>query len=220
MLAVELISDEIPVLALGDSLQQAITWMDEFKMTHLPVLDKHKFLGMISESDIYELDNWDNSLQQHNELLTPQSVSKGDHAFEAIRILGEFKLSSLAVTDGDGRYLGAISIAHTINIISKLSLIEDVGGIVMLELNVVDYSMSEIAQIIESNGVQLLGSYVTANTDSKKMTVTLKLNKKDVSSVLQTFERYEYTVLGSFHITDSQDNVQDRFDNLMNYLNI
>jgi CBS domain-containing protein len=194
--------------------------MDEFKMTHLPVLNKHKFLGLISESDIYELDDWDNSIQQHHELLTPQSVSKGDHAFEAIRILGEFKISSLAVTDADGRYLGAISIAHTMNIISKLSLIEDVGGIVMLELNVVDYSMSEIAQIVESNGVQLLGSYVTANTDSKKMTVTLKLNKKDVSSVLQTFERYEYTVLGSFHITDSQDNVQDRFDNLMNYLNI
>jgi len=220
MLAIDLISDEIPVLTPTDTLQQAVTWMDEFKMTHLPVVEQQKYIGIISESDIYELDNWDDELKQHSDLLSKQSVNKGDHAFEAIRVLGEFKLSSLAVVDSGNRYLGAIALAHTMNVISRLSLIEDLGGIVMLEVNVIDYSMSEIAQIVEGNGAQLLGSYVTANADSKKMTVTLKLNKKDISDVLQTFERYEYTVLGSFHITDSQDNIQDRFDNLMNYLNI
>lgn len=220
MLAVDLITNELPTLTLEDNYQQVSAWMDEFKMTHLPVVDEGKYMGLISESVVFELDDWDEQLRDHPEILDKKSVGKDDHAFEAIKLFGEHKLSALAVVDNQNRLVGSIAMSHAMEVIGKLSFIQDFGGIIMLEVNIQDYSMVEISQIVESNDTRILGSYITANPDSKKTTVTLKLNKKDIGDVLQTFERYDYTVLGSFHISEDETNIQDRYDNLMNFLNI
>ena len=57
-----------------------------------------------------------------------------------------------------------------------------------------DYSMTEIANIIESNDTKILSSYVISKKDSTEMELTIKLNKTDISSVIRDLERYEYNV--------------------------
>ena len=54
MLARELVSDIISPLHTSDTAQKALSWMEIYKVSHLPIVNEKKFLGLISESDIYD----------------------------------------------------------------------------------------------------------------------------------------------------------------------
>jgi hypothetical protein len=104
--------------------------------------------------------------------------------------------------------------------LANLSSIRDPGGIIVLEVNERDYSLSQIAQIVESNDCKILSCYVNTIPDSTLMNVVVKVNRTDLRNVLATFTRYNYIIKGSYMETGSQDDMRDRFDMLMNYLDI
>ena len=94
------------------------------------------------------------------------------------------------------------------------------GGVIILEMNKNDYSMSEMAQIVEGNNAKILSSYVSNHKDSNMIKVTLKLNVNELSHVVQTLRRYDYTITAHYDQSQSTDGLQDRYDSLMLYLNI
>jgi hypothetical protein len=95
------------------------------------------------------------------------------------------------------------------------------GAIIVLELNERDYSLSQIAQIIESNNAKVISMYVASPADSLKLEMTIKLNSNEISSVIRTFERYNIYVKTWTASSDSIDQFyQERFDLFMKYLNI
>ncbi len=83
-----------------------------------------------------------------------------------------------------------------------------------------DYSLSEIAQIIESNDARVLSMYITSRIDSTTMEVILKVNKQDISGIMNTFNRYNYTIKASYGEEEDPGDLKDRYDSLMNYLNV
>jgi hypothetical protein len=130
------------------------------------------------------------------------------------------KLSVLPVLNDDKQYLGLICLTTLIEKMSNLAAMKDPGGILQLEINVNDYSLSEIANIVESNGAKILSSYIITHDDSTKMDVTIKINKTDLSAIIQTFERYNYTVVASFHKSEMEDDMKKRYDAFIHYLNM
>lgn len=220
MLARDLISDEIPPLKISDTGMKALQWMDEFKVWHLPVVKNSEFLGLISESDLIDNAPADSviSLIDPNYIMT--FATENQHIFEVVKIVSELNLSVIPVLDSKKSYLGAISIHQLMDAIAGMPVVGEPGGIIILEMNINDYSLSEISRIVESNDGKILGTFVTSHTDSTKMEVTLKINKGDLSAILQSFERFKYNVKASYHQTDNKDILKDRFDSLMNYLNI
>jgi hypothetical protein len=127
-------------------------------------------------------------------------------------------LSLLPVLTDDGQYLGAICLSTLIEKISNLGAMKDPGGILQLEMNVNDYSLAEIANIVESNGAKIISSYIYTHDDSTKMDLTLKINKTDLSAIIQTFERFNYTVVASFHKSAFDDDMKKRYDAFIHYL--
>ena len=84
-----------------------------------------------------------------------------------------------------------------------------------------DYSLTQIAQIVESNNIKILSTYITSPPESTKLEVTLKVNTGDLVSVIKTFERYNYEVKTWVTTNDSMDRFySERFDLFMKYLNI
>jgi hypothetical protein len=80
--------------------------------------------------------------------------------------------------------------------------------------------LSEIARIVESNDAKILSSYISSHIDSTKLEVTIKINRTDLSAIIQTFNRYNYTIKASFHQSEYVDDLKDRFDSFMSFLNI
>lgn len=221
MVAKEMTSEVIPALRTSDTGLTALNWMDIFKVTHLPIVNDKEFLGLISENDIYDLNMPEEPLGNHYLSLLRPYVMENQHVFEIMELASRLKLSLVPVLDHRKNYLGVISITDLLHYFADLSALKNPGGIVVIELNSNDYSFSQIAQIVEGNDAKILGAYITSNPNSVKMELTLKLNVTDLTSIKQTFYRYNYTVLGSYmKHDDEEDLLEDRLNNLLKFLNI
>ncbi|NOQ24828.1 MAG: CBS domain-containing protein [Bacteroidales bacterium] len=219
MLAKDLISDEIPALRNSDSAVEALNWMEVFRISHLPIVDNEEFLGLISETDIFDLNNPSEAIGNHKLSLLRPSVKCDQHIYEIIEVAASLKLTVVPVLDYNNKFLGVIQMTDLLHYFAKLSAIEKPGGIIVLETTQSDYSMTEISQIVESNDAKILSMYVNTLEDSTKLEITLKLNITDLTSIIQTFNRYEYNIKASFMEYDEQDDLyNERYDQFMRYL--
>jgi CBS domain-containing protein len=148
-------------------------------------------------------------------------VDGEQHIFEVIGLASRLKLSVIPVLDSKNHFMGVITTSDLIRHLAGISSMDQPGGIIVLELIERDYSLSQIAQIVESNNVKVLSMYITSPPESTKLEVTLKVNTGDLVSVIKTFERYNYEVKTWVTTNDSMDSFySERFDLLMKYLNI
>ncbi|NTW24603.1 MAG: CBS domain-containing protein [Lentimicrobium sp.] len=220
MLAKELISDAIMPLKTSDSGLMALNWMEEFRVSHLPIVNNADFLGLISESDIFEMNSYEEPLGNHVLSLQKPYVTENQHVYDVIRQVYEQKLTLIPVIDDKNKYLGSITLSCLVKYFARLAAVDNPGGIIVLEMGIRDYSLSEIARIVESSDASILSLYVTTLPDSTRMEVTIKINRMDIGPVIQTFIRFNYLIKASFYENDLSDSLKDRYDSLMKYLDI
>ena len=220
MRAIDLITDEIPPLIHTDSGEKALNWMEEFKVSHLPVLKNGNFVGVVSESDILDHLNLDENLDKLFQHLPRPFVFGQAHMYDVIAKMAEFKLSVIPILDQQEHYLGCCSVYHVMTLLANTGSIKEHGGILVLEMNVSDYSLAQISQIVESNNARILSVFITSHQDSTKIDVTLKINTFDLTSIIRTFERYDYHVKASFQDGHGDEDMQWRYDTLMQYLKL
>ena len=220
MLAIELISDSIPPVYTSDSIQKVMERMQEFRIRHLPIVNEQQFLGLISDSDLIEETDYQVSIGSMALSLVNPYVLEDQHIYDVIRLFYEQHLSIVPVLDAKKNYLGLVSINTLTEYFAKLTSVSDPGGIIVLEISNKNNSLAHMAQIVESDNAQILSSYVRTFPDSTRMEVTLKVNKVDISAIVATFMRYEYVIKATFNHIDENDSSKDRYDSLMNYLNL
>lgn len=221
MVAKDLISEAVPPLKTSDLGQTALNWMEIFRISHLPIVNNQDFLGLISDADIYDMNQPEEPIGNHALTLIKPYVTTEQHLFEVIGLAARLKLSVVPVLDANKHYKGVITTNDLVRYIAGISSLDQAGGIIVLELIERDYSLSQIAQIVESNNVKVLSIYITSPPDSTRLEVTLKVNTTDLTSVIKTFERYNYDIKTWVTSDDSMDHFySERFDLLMKYLNI
>lgn len=221
MLAKYLISDVVPSLRTSDTGTKALSWMEFFRISHLPIVNSEELLGLISDTDIYDLNMADEPIGNHKLSLIRPYIKENAHIYEVIEIVARLNLTIIPVLDEKNNYLGVITMHNLVRNFADLTAAKQPGGIIVLELNENDYSLSEIAQIIESNDAKVLGFYLHSPEDTMQLDITIKINKTDLAPVIQTFNRYDYTIKASFMHDDEMDVFyKNRFESFMNYLNI
>ena len=221
MLAKNLISDVVPALKTSDTGQKALYWMDIFRISHLPIVNNEDFLGLISDKDIYDLNMAEEPIGNHTLSLFSPHVKFNQHIYEVMELASNLKLSVVPVLDNNNHYLGLITNNDLLHYFAEMSAIRQPGGIIVLEINTNDYSLTQIAQIVESNDAKILSMYVTSHEDSTKMEVTLKINRKDLTSIVQTFTRYNYIIKASFMDEDDMNSLyESRYESFMKFLDI
>jgi predicted transcriptional regulator len=220
MIARNLITDGIMPLKTSDSGRTALSWMEDFRVLHLPIVNNTGFLGLISEFDIYDLDSLDEPLGNHQLSLNSAVVYDYQHIYDVLRLVHQNHLSLIPVVDEKENYLGSITLQSLVEYFAKAVSVNEPGGIIVLEMSLNDYSLSEIARIVESNDAKILSLFIHLHPDSTRIDVTLKINRIDLGAVLQTFNRYNYLIKASFTEQDNLDDLRERYDALMNYLNI
>jgi len=221
MIARDLIVDSIPVVKTSDTGNDALSWMEMHRLSHLPIVNNEEFLGLVSDSDIYDNNCQDDPLGNHNLSLVRPYVFQNQHIFEVVDLVAKLRLTIIPVLDQNKHYIGAISLFKLVTEFSKMISVEKAGGIIILESNIHDYSLSEISQIVETNNAKVLILFVSSTDNSTVISITLKVDITDLSSIVQTFERYDYKIKASF-VSEDMLKVfyQDRYDSFLNYLNI
>jgi acetoin utilization protein AcuB len=219
MRAIDLITEEIPPLMHTDSGEKALSWMEEFKVSHLPVLKNGNFVGLLSESDLLDQTDLSMTLDKLFQHLPRPFAFSGDHFYQVLARVSEYKLSLIPILDENEKYLGCTSVHHLFTLISNTGSIKENGGILVLEMAQTDYSLAEIAQIVEGNDAKILSSYIMTSPDSTNIEVTLKINSIELDRIIRTFERYDYIIKASFQKSQFEEDLKLRYDALMNFLN-
>ncbi|MBN2173226.1 MAG: CBS domain-containing protein [Bacteroidales bacterium] len=221
MIAKQLINPSVVPLSPADTGSEYLYHMDENKLYFIPVVEQNKYIGLLSEDEIFNLVDPDEPVRGQKITLKNPSVKDYQHVFEVIRVMAELKISVLPVVSEKNIYLGSITPDSLLGWLGDYAAVALPGGIIVLELNQNDYVISQIAQIVESQDAKILSLYVAFEKDSTKMEVTLKVNKTEIQPLIQTFNRYNYIIKATYS-EDLQmlDDLRDRYNALMNYLNI
>ena len=221
MLAEKLISDVVPSIQRSEKGQKALNWMDVFRVSHLPVLDGKKYLGLVSDKIIYDFDLLDKPIENELDKLNTTHVHQEQHIFEVAILMYKLKLSVIGVLTNEHEYLGAITLYDLSRRFARLFSLQEIGGVIVLEVNVNDYSLVQISQIVESNDTKILSFFLNRISGTNRLEIILKLDKEDLSPVIQSFSRYDYQIK-AVYLDNSMlsDLYQDRYDQFMKFMNI
>ena len=221
MVARELINHMIPPLKKGDPARKANAWMEELRINQLPVIENGVYCGLISEEVILE-DN-DNTKEVGEYQLQGKScvVNENQHFYDVLKIVSDHGVQLVAVLDDSETFLGVISIKDTVTAFAQSAAVQSPGGIIILSLKQIDYSLSEISRLVESNGAKILSSIVNNDMfDANLIKLTLKINKTDLSAIIATFERFDYKIIAKFEDSEMESSDKERLDILFKYLDI
>lgn len=219
MLAQELISTIVPVLNPLDTGAKALRLMNEFHLTQLPVVVDGKYLALIDEDEVMDGEDPDQLLEISPNHYKP-AIMEGAHFFEALKLFYDQKLSVLPVISKEGEYLGLITKDNLLAILAQVNGVKEAGGLLVLEVEPRDYSLSEIARISESNDVTLLSVNTINNPNTGKLEVLLKTNRQEMQGLVATFERFNYNIKYMFSEELEEDLLKKNYDLLMNYISM
>ena len=219
MLNKELISASIPTLTLNDSIFQALELMSEYHITQLAVVVNEKYLGLVFEEDLMNIDNTA-LLETVLPHFSKVSVRANTHFIESVQTANDYNLTIVPVTDNENVFVGVIPATDLLKQLGKITGASEPGGLIILEMEQRNFSFAEISKLVETNDAQItqLNTYWDNNLES--FFVTLKINKFEISDIVATFQRYEYEVKYYFGEELYENELKDNYDHLMNYLNI
>lgn len=221
MIAEDLINHMIPPLKGTDDAHKAIVWMEEFRCNHLPVVEDNKLLGFISEGIILEANDIDNPVKSFNLIGQQCWVGLDAHFYDILKVAAENKLQLVAVLNEDQTYCGVITVQDTMTSFAQTAAVQLPGGILVLSMPLVDYSLAEISRLIEENRAKILSSILKEDPlDHGKIRLTLKINELDLSRIVATLERFGYKVIGRYQESKPVASEKDRIDMLLRYLDI
>jgi len=219
MIASDLISTSVLPLKTSDTGKAALAVMGDFYVKHLPIVNNTQLLAVISEEDVinnpmsepvgsYDLGN------------KAPYVNHREHLFDIMANMAENDLTVIPVVDDDGNYMGMITQSDLLSFYAKSFSFTEPGGILVLEVRKRDYSLAEISRIVESENGAILSSFISNSPNTNIVFVTLKIAKVELQKIQATLERFDYTIKASFMETEYMDTLKDRYDLLMNYLDV
>ena len=219
MLAANLISYTIPPLVGKDSGEKALNWMNDFHVRHLPVLKDGRLLGILSEDEVLNFMEPELSIEENKPELIFKSLTPERHLFDVMKLIVDSNVTVVPVVDSQNKYLGLITLENIGQHCAETVAITQPGGIIVIEMNPRDYSLAEIARLVESENTKILSCFLSSPYGEERIELTLKLSRQDLKHVIATLSRFGYVVKSSFYESEYLEDLKSRYDGLMRYLN-
>ncbi len=221
MIAQELINHMVPPLKVSDDAHKAIVWMEEFRCNYLPVVDDGELQGFISEEIIIESNEIEKNVGSFQLVAKTCAVSMEAHFFDVLRVAGEHRINMVAVLNESEKYCGIITVQDVMASFAQSASVQMPGGILVLSMDLIDYSLAEISRYVEENNAKIISSTLVEDAlDKGKIKLTLKINQLDLSRIVATLERFGYRVIGRYQEDARDDDSKERLEMLMKYLNM
>jgi predicted transcriptional regulator len=217
MIANELITNNYPTVDPDDKIFLALQLMEDFDIHHIAVVDHDKYLGLVSKDDLLDADD-NTAIKALMGSMLQKSVKFDEHFLSALRLASQNSLSLVPVVNKEQEWIGAIPYIEILKASSRFIGAEDPGAVIVLEMERKSYSFGEISRLVETNDAYITQFNTSFETETGLLVVTIKINKVEVSDILSTFQRYDYTVryfIGEEHY---ENELRHNYDHLMSYL--
>ena len=220
MLTVELINNNIPRLQLKDSVSKALRLVTDFRVTHLPVVEDDKYLGLISEEDLIDAEETQMPIELMQETFIHAAVHDNEHFLNAVTCSNQFDTTVVPVVNEENELTSTVSYNDLLKYASEFMSLNEPGGLIVLEMDSNQYSFNEISKLVETNDAQITQLNTSNDAENGMMQVTIRINKPEISDIIATFQRYEYNVKYFYGEEQYANELKSNYDNLMNYLKI
>ncbi|WP_441000294.1 CBS domain-containing protein [Fodinibius sp. SL11] len=212
---------EFKPLRGSDTVEEVRDRLEQEEVNALPVVDPttQKLIGQIDSDQLLEAEDDQNI----SELRMDKAIKiyEGQHIFEGVRLMLQYELNLLPLVNKESSFLGVITKQQILESISKMMNLEQKGSVLTIEIEPIDFSLSEIVQIIEAEGAKILGVAVeSTDGNHQAFEVSVKLNLEDISRVTAALKRYGYTVLVESESTVLENDLEYRADELIKYIDM
>lgn len=216
----DLINNNIPRLQLTDTVSKALQLMTDFRLTCLPVVEGGKYLGLVSEEALLDIDDEQSTIDFLKRKLVSISAKDNEHFLNAVNLMNQHEAHVVPVVNDKNDYEGIITTPDLLKKVGEYCGANETGGIVVFARERIHYSVSEISRLAESNDFTILHLNATSHQDPELLEVTLHLNKRELSPLVSTLERYDYHVIYYTGDKNEGNQIETNYQHLMNYLDI
>lgn len=208
---------EIKAFQLKDPVKKIQSVFENYPITHFPVVEDGKLLGSFSEDDIQTIENKNDELVLHSHLLNSFFTDEKATILELLKIFADNDTTIIPILNKDKNYIGYYDLRDVLDAFSTSPFMIEQSETLIVEKLELDYSMGEVAQIVEANGAKLLGLYISEK-DNDLVQITLKIVSNEINEIIQTFRRYDYKII-SMHENDIYlEDLKNRSEYLQKYL--
>lgn len=218
MFAQDCIETSIPFIRLEDKIHFVLDLMHEYKTDHLAVVNDEQYIATVSENNLLEMDD-ELTINAIIEFAKSEKISEETHLFDVLKKCNDINSYAVAVVTSENNYIGITSPQKILEQFTAKSALSASGGILLLEVEAKNYSLTEISRIVESNNAMILQTMLSTQPNNS-LRVSIKINKVDLKEIQASFERYNYNVIAVYHQSVFEYQLQDRYDSLMRYLEV
>lgn len=216
----QIIDNEHTQASVNDRAGDLLELMDSQGYNALPVVKDGLYLGLVLADQLLALEDPEQSLHQLNLQFTQIFMYQEQHAFDALPFFEAREVNILPVINAKHGFVGVVTPLSLIHAINQIMDTGRPGSILVLEVGQRDNTLSHIAHIVESADSQVLSSFTRMVPDSTRLEITLKVSATNLSSVVASLLRHEYTVKTTFSQDAADDGINERYEHLMNYINM
>jgi len=214
----DFINNQHKALQVSATVADASDLFLDVDYSHFPILEQNVFLGSIAKEDADIFLSTD-SIDVHKYNLTRFFVRNDMNWFDVLEEFSKNHTNLLPVLDDKNNYLGFYELDDVLHFFNETTFVKEDGGTIVIEKETADFTFSQICQIVESNDAKILGVFIS-NKSGTKTEVTLKISQSNFNEIIQTFRRYNYTILSEHQEDAYLADLKDRSDYLNKYLNI
>lgn len=214
----DFINNQYKPLQVNDFIADATHLFLDVPYSHFPILEQDVFLGSISKEDADIFLSTD-SINNHKYNLNRFFVRNDMNWFDVLEEFSKNHTNLLPVLDDKNNYLGFYELDDVLHFFNETTFVKEDGSTIVVEKETADFSFSQICQIVESNDAKILGVFIS-NNSATKTEITLKISQSNFNEIIQTFRRYNYTILSEHQEDAYLADLKDRSDYLNKYLNI
>ena len=214
----EYINNDFKPFLLTEPVSEVQDFFAESTYSHFPVMDNESYLGSISVNDS-ETFEFGKTLADYRYAFEGFFVRENMIWLDVLEVFARNNANVVPILNDKNKYIGYYEITDVIKFLNEMPFLKETGGIIVVEKLTIDYSMSQIAQIVESNNGKLLGLFVS-EASNDKVQVTVKTTLGSLNEIIQTFRRYNYEIISEHDEDDYLNNLKERSEYLDKYLNI
>jgi len=212
------IVNDVAPLDINESVKEAQLFFNELTFSHLPVSSDYTYLGCLPENDVRCFEK-EKTLDHYRHALEGFFVRHDANWLDILEAFAQNHTNIMPVLDESNNYIGYFELHEIMNIFNETPFLNEPGNILIVEKGMMDYSFSEVAQIVESNNAKILGIFIS-KIENDVAQITIKIGDADVNSIMQTFRRYSYNIVSEHHDDVFLSNLKERSDYLEKYLNM
>lgn len=212
------ITNDYKAIDTQETIGAVQDFFDDLTFSHFPIIEEGIFIGSIAADDIETFDS-DKKVTEYRYALEHFFARTNMIWLDVLEVFAKNRTNLVPILDENNKYIGYYEIQDVIKFFHETTFLKEQGVIIIVSKNTIDYSMSQIAQIVESNNGKLLGLFIS-NSDVNTTEVTLKISVGSLNEIIQTFRRYNYNILSEHNEDNYINSLKERSDYLDKYLNM